>query len=244
MPEHVFVETNWVVDFAAPAHNRVPAALNLVVRAERGEIVLHVPAVCLREAENVIRQKFQPKEAKALREFRRWALERGEIGAASSEAAVGFLDAYTAAVQRDLRSLDSLLEGIRARPGIDVFGLTEEMLVRAISLRQEVAVFLKPFDEAILAAVLERARVLRGEGVEQFSFCELDSDLRPLDRRGNARPDLKAIFDEARVWVYGDYDLRSPTPPPDWPPAAVDLPAAADPPATAPEAPGTASAEP
>lgn len=39
MPEHVFVETNFVVDWAAPAHLRVPEAVTLVERAGRGEIV-------------------------------------------------------------------------------------------------------------------------------------------------------------------------------------------------------------
>ena len=35
--KRVFVETNWVVAYAAPAHLRLPAALTLAEKVERGE---------------------------------------------------------------------------------------------------------------------------------------------------------------------------------------------------------------
>jgi hypothetical protein len=44
----VFVETNWVVAWAAPAHQKIPAALEqLLDRAASGELTLHLPAICI-----------------------------------------------------------------------------------------------------------------------------------------------------------------------------------------------------
>jgi hypothetical protein len=37
---HVFVETNWIFDYAAPAHRKDPAAVELLERAGRGEVTL------------------------------------------------------------------------------------------------------------------------------------------------------------------------------------------------------------
>jgi len=43
---HVFVETNWVVECAAPAHHKTPAALELLKRAASGELKLYLPVIC------------------------------------------------------------------------------------------------------------------------------------------------------------------------------------------------------
>jgi predicted nucleic acid-binding protein len=44
---HVFVETNWLHAYAAPAHHKVPAAVALLERAQRGEFMLHIPNVSI-----------------------------------------------------------------------------------------------------------------------------------------------------------------------------------------------------
>ena len=68
--EHVFVETNWVVAYSAPAHLQLPAALTLAQRAEAGELRLHIPSVCLTEARYPIRTKFHPRlPADSLRKY-------------------------------------------------------------------------------------------------------------------------------------------------------------------------------
>ncbi|MGD0012092.1 MAG: hypothetical protein ABSE93_26565 [Terriglobia bacterium] len=41
--KHVFVETNWVVEYGAPAHLRPSTALTLAQRAEAGELRLCLP---------------------------------------------------------------------------------------------------------------------------------------------------------------------------------------------------------
>src|SRR5437870_1161230 len=71
--KHVFVETNWVVASSAPVHERMPAALELVERAQQGEIRLHLPSICLGEARYPIRSKYQPRtSADAIRKFLAW----------------------------------------------------------------------------------------------------------------------------------------------------------------------------
>jgi len=63
MPEqdirHLFVETNWVHDYAAPAHHKVPAAFTLLERAQRGDFILHIPNVSFAEARQSIQTKCQ-----------------------------------------------------------------------------------------------------------------------------------------------------------------------------------------
>jgi hypothetical protein len=41
--QHVFVETNWLVGYAAPAHQKVYAAVDLLKKANRGEVRLISP---------------------------------------------------------------------------------------------------------------------------------------------------------------------------------------------------------
>jgi hypothetical protein len=83
------------------------------------------------------------------------------------------------------------------------------MLARTIEL-STVNLDLKPFDQAILAAVLVKAEQLRNMGAEDLSFCELDSDLQPWDKRGNVKQPLKSLYDSARLWVYEDFLMESP----------------------------------
>jgi hypothetical protein len=83
------------------------------------------------------------------------------------------------------------------------------MLVRAVELSTE-NLDLRPFDQAILAAVLVRAEALRDSGADEVSFCELDGDLQPWDRNGRVKQPLATLYDSARVWVYGDFAMENP----------------------------------
>ena len=58
---HVFVETNWLPDYAAPAHHKVPDAVRLLERGQRGEFILHIPNVSFMEASQSIHMKCQMK---------------------------------------------------------------------------------------------------------------------------------------------------------------------------------------
>jgi predicted nucleic acid-binding protein len=69
--QHVFVETNWVVDLVAPALSRSPGASELLERSRRGEVVLHVPAIALSEAHKVVRERSLRADLENLRAFLR-----------------------------------------------------------------------------------------------------------------------------------------------------------------------------
>jgi hypothetical protein len=212
--KHVFVETNWVVDYCAPAHQRVLAAIKLLEAARSGTISLHLPAPCLTEARSAIRIKFQPKEANRLREFLKWAKSNGHLEAKVVEDTRQVLDQFEQLVKQDLDNLEARLEGLKNESGFQIFPLSGEMLERSILLTTEVD--LKPFDNSILAGVLVRAHELLGEGETDLAFCELDGDLQPWDKNGNTKPALTRLYDDARVWVYGDFTMTTPEPPENW----------------------------
>jgi hypothetical protein len=211
---NVFVETNWVVDYCAPAHQRALAAINLLEAARSGKIIVHLPAPCLTEARSAIRIKFQPKEANRLREFLKWAKANGHLEATVVEDTRKVLDQFEQLVKQDLDNLEARLKGLNAEIGCDVFSLSTDMLERSISLTTEVE--LKPFDNSVLAAILVRAHELLKEGENDLAFCELDSDLQPWDKNGNIKPVLTRLYDNARVWVYGDFTMTTPEPPENW----------------------------
>src|SRR4051794_9176851 len=101
---HVFVETNWVVGYAAPEHHQIPAARRLAERAAQGECRIYLPALCLSEARRTI-QKFQPRhEADAIRRFLRRVdmVSPGDV-----QATLQVLDKYENTIWTELHSLDA-----------------------------------------------------------------------------------------------------------------------------------------
>jgi hypothetical protein len=213
----VFVETNWVFGYAAPAHHKRADAVGLLERARIGEVQLHIPALCLTEARPPIMSKCQPRnEADAVRRFLLRAKSEGTVTPEQDRATREVLDNFEAQVRTELRNLDDVLGSLRQQRGLEVFPLNERMLERAVKLSIS-DLSLKPFDQAILAAVLVRAEELRANGELDLCFCETDADLQPWDKRGEAKHPLVDLYDEAHVWVYGDFDLSVPERPEHWP---------------------------
>lgn len=101
----VHVETNWVVDYCAPAHQRALAAINLLEAAKLGAIRLHLPAPCLTEARSAFKIKLQPREANRLREFLKWAKANGHLEAAVVDGTRLVLDKFEQLVKQDLDNL-------------------------------------------------------------------------------------------------------------------------------------------
>lgn len=212
--KHVFVETNWVVASSAPVHERMPAALELVERAKRGEIWIHLPSICLSEARHPIRSKYQPRTAAdAIRKFLAWTALQQDSEITDTDVIRRALDRFETRVLAELDELRATLESIRKMPGLEVFPLDERMLSRSVELSSE-DLDLKPYDQAILAAVLVRAEQLRGDGEEELYFCELDGDLQPWDKKGTSKQPLTSLYDRARVWVYQDFSMDYPSPRP------------------------------
>jgi hypothetical protein len=214
---HVFVETNWVVDYAAPAYLQTPAALFLVKRAEAGEISLHLPAVCLAEAKDPIRRKSHPRTpADSVRQYLTWAKTQGKLSTQDDKTARRILDQYERQFGSELKQLDERLARLRKQPWMEIFPMGDAMLERAVDLSSE-NLHLEPFDQAILAAVLVRADQLRSADNE-LSFCELDGDLQPWGRKkGEPKQPLTDLYDAAHVWVYGDFSMENPPRPSDFP---------------------------
>lgn len=136
--KHVFVETNWVVASRAPVHERMPAALELVERAQRGEIWLHLPSICIGEARHPIRSKYQPRtSADAIRKFLAWTALQQDSEITDAEVIRRALDRFETRVLAELDELPAELESIRKIPGVEVFALDEQMLSRSVELSSE-----------------------------------------------------------------------------------------------------------
>lgn len=207
---HVFVETNWVVACAAPAHHRIPATLKLLERAARGELILYLPAISIAEARRPITVDFQSRfEAERIRQYLLWARDAGLVTPADEEVVRVALDRMEGRVKADLAKIEETLRALNAAKGVEVFPLNEAMLNRCAQL-SFLKLDLRPFDQAILAAILVRAEVLASTGVIETAFCDLDADLQPWDRKNNPKPVLTDLYDERRIWVYGDFLLQSP----------------------------------
>jgi len=162
-------------------------------------------------------RKCQPRnEADAIRQFLLRARLEQTVLPDQERAAREVLDRFEQQVRGELRQLDDVLRSIRTEPGLDLFSLKEHMLERAIDLAQT-DLSLEPFDQAILAAILGRTEELRGQGETELCFCVTDADLQPWDRRGNAKELLTKLYDEALIWVYGDFGMNAPERPDNWP---------------------------
>jgi predicted nucleic acid-binding protein len=157
--QHVFVETNWLVGYAAPAHQKTYAAVRLLQKANRGETQLYIPSICLAECRRPIREKFQVRsEADRVRRFLLWAKEMKIVDAIVDETVRKTLDQMEGLVKRDLGQLDELLAGLDKERGVEIFNMNEEMVLRSVQLSY---LALQPFDQAILASILVKAETLK-----------------------------------------------------------------------------------
>lgn len=127
---------------------------------------------------------------------------------AHSKVIVSFFDQYQKDVRADLGAIDQRLDDLLAEDGVHGFALDDDMLERVLTIRHLPDVQqLKPFDEAILAAVLVSSERLREDSVHDVRFFTKDSDLWPWrPKQDGIRADLKKLYDDANVWVQSNYD--------------------------------------
>jgi hypothetical protein len=178
---------------------------------------LHLPALCLTEARRAIMNKCQPRnEANAIRDFLNRARWERTVSRDQDRATREVLALFERQIQAEIEQLDNVLASLRTTPGLELFSLNQRMLERAIDLGLS-KLWLQPFDQAILAAVLVRAEELLAVGEIDLFFCEKDHDLQPWDSLRGAKQPLTSFYHEARVWVYGDFDMTLPARPDDWP---------------------------
>jgi hypothetical protein len=210
MAPHVFVETNWLYVYAAPAHHQVPQAAELLDRCAARRIHHTHTNICFGEARQAILTKCQPRrEADAIRRFLTWAQPAEHVTEEDSAVTRVVLDKYESSIKQDLENLDNTLRTLASLRCIEIFGLDDTMLERATGLALA-GIAPKPFDHAMLAGVLVLASRLWDAGERAISFCETDGDLQPWDKYGNAKPPLRDVYDQAHVWVYADFTLTEP----------------------------------
>lgn len=207
-PRVVLVETNWVVAVVAPAHLQSPQAINLLQRANAGEFQLFVPAICLAEARETVPRRFTPRSrSEDLRKFVRWARDEGRINPDDAKAAFRIFNQFDGLVAHELTRVPERLDALLSHPGLSVFPLSEPMLEHQVSIGA-MDLSLKPYDLAILAAVLVKSEEFQQAGHAWVGFCELDADLQPWDKSGARKPILSDLYNNSRVWVYGDFLLE------------------------------------
>jgi hypothetical protein len=213
---HVFVETNWVVAHVAPTLFYDPAASELLERARRGELHLHVPALSFSEAHKVVADRQPRLDFDLIRDFVRGQQGRAILDDKSASAVFTVLSQFEQYAAKDRRDAPARIARLRDEP-LDVFALDERALARSIQIAAETSLALQSFDLSTLAAVLVRGEALHAAGA-CVSFCTLDRDLQPWDRKsGRRQPELSALYDAAGVWVYGDFLLDKPARPELWP---------------------------
>ena len=212
---HVFVETNWLHDYAAPAHHKVPDAFTLLERAQQGEFMLHIPNVSFAEARHSIQSRCQPVDGPGIHRYIQWAQKNGEFNDGQARDAHQLAEKYVQSIRKELSGVPSALKRVAGLPCVRMFALDDEML----DLANELAftkVAQKPFDHAILAGVLVSSSRLWSKGERGISFAEIDSDLQPWGQKGAPKDDLRKLYDDAHVWVYSDFALQFPPRRPDF----------------------------
>ena len=203
--KHVFVESNWVFEYVEPEFTRKPSAARLVDRAVAGELALHIPAICLREGAESVRRKCQPRHE--IGEFSGFARRKGMLKPEEAQIVIRFLEAFHRHVTEDIHGIDARLDDLLTKPNVKAFALSEAMLGRVLDLRRSVVEVnqMKPFDEAILAAVLVQAEAERGSGATDLMFCTLDADLLPWTKKREPRPALEALYKKAGLTVLASF---------------------------------------
>jgi predicted nucleic acid-binding protein len=215
--KHVFVETNWVVDLVATRLSRNPSAAELLERARRGELTLHVPAIALVEARKVVRERRPRAAVENIRAFVGDMKAEGVFDESTAKVGLDVLARFEQSASNEKKDAPNKISALLDDPAVHVISLDERSLVRSTQLAAESGLELQPFDLAILAAVLVHGEAMYTEGNE-VAFCTLDADLQPWDRRG-LKKELADLFALAGIWVYGDFLLQTPERPDAWPSA-------------------------
>ncbi len=115
----------------------------------------------------------------------------------------------------ELSAVPAILKKVAGLSCVVMFALDDEMLQLANQLCLT-RVAQKPFDHAILAGILVSSSRLWNRGERGISFAETDGDLQPWGSKGVPKDDLRRRYNDAHVWVYGDFTLQFPARRPDF----------------------------
>lgn len=172
--KHVFLETNWIISFLAPAWFHDATAASLLQRHLDGAIRIYVPVVAIHEARKKL-PNWSPKQVKDFDNLANW-LVQGKLELAQDlkearERGHSALQAFEKNWQHRLLELCKTLEG-------SIFPYRESSMELQIELAKK-PIHLDPFDQAILCSVVSEALLIRGaDSGAEVLFCTKDSHLQ------------------------------------------------------------------
>ena len=187
----------------------------MLERARGSDFVLNIPNVSFAEARQALQTKCQPVDGPGIHRYIRWAHKNGELNDERAQDAHRLAERYIQDISKELSAVPAILKEVAGLPCVKVFALDDEMLDLANEIALSKAAQ-KPFDHAILAGILVASSRLWDQGERGIAFAELDSDLQPWGTKGAPKNDLRKLYDDAHVWVYGDFTLQ-------FPPRAADF---------------------
>jgi hypothetical protein len=141
-----------------------PQAVQLLLRAAAGDFALYVPAICLTEARETVPRRFTPRSrSEDFRKFVRWARDESRVSVEDAQAAFRVFEQFDGLVANELAKVSERLDDLAQHPGLSVFPLSEPMLERQVAIGA-MDLALKPYDLAVLAAVLVKSEELQQVG--------------------------------------------------------------------------------
>lgn len=210
--KHVFVETNWLVEIVGPPHKQKKSAVELLARAQAGDIELLIPSVCIQEARNVLNGKVKKGVrgvAREFNEFLKWARINGAVREELISAGFSLVSVFESRVANYIeKDAEKSLEAIRFTPGVKVFPLDEQIISRMLEISVSPFFNLQPMDQAVFASVLAAGKKLYSVSGQTSLFCEMDSDLQPWDKNGDKRPSFFNSYHDAGVRVIEDFVIQ------------------------------------
>ena len=126
---HLFVETNWLHDYAAPAHHKVPAAVTLLERAQRGDFILHIPNLSFAEARQSIQMKCQPVDGPGIHRYIRWAHRNRELNDEGAERAHRLAESYVQDIRGELSAVPAILKKVSELSCVKMFAWMTRCLI-------------------------------------------------------------------------------------------------------------------
>ncbi len=167
--KQVLVETNFLIEVTRPAPGR--AARSLLARARQGQLQLHLPWCSISEARRTLPAKIKEDLDFHAQLERMAGLRWTDEGPFPEKSAIDSFVVYLTgrfqdAMGRCNASIDAVAADCRR---IDP---TQDVLNRLLAVYPVKSQ--KPFDEMVLAAVLQRASELRARGEQEIVFCNVN----------------------------------------------------------------------
>lgn len=175
---HVFVETNFIVDALRPFPK--PAATALLDRVG-GDVTLYIPWVAIAEAKRTMVRIISEDLGFMDGMLRFAALEFQSGQLSSSEKPVVDALGARAHVMRTaaINNASSRIDALAAQA--QIIEPTRPVITKTLAVFNVKS--LKPFDEMVLGAVLAKAEELHGNGERAIFFCNLNKkDFDPQNR--------------------------------------------------------------